>query len=72
MDEASQSSNEERKMPWPAYAEIFQLQEKFGNEKKLAFLCKICIGKKIIHANRTSTANLRRHINKFSLLIRFL
>jgi len=63
MDEASQSSNEERKMPWPAYAEIFQLQEKFGNEKNLAFLCKICIGKKIIHANRTSTANLRKHIN---------
>jgi len=49
MGDASQSSNEKRKMPWPAYAEIFQLQEKFGNEKNLAFLCKICIGKKKLH-----------------------
>lgn len=62
-EEASQSSNKKCKMPWPAYAEIFELQEKLGKEKNLVFLCKNCIGKKIIHASRTSTANLTKHMN---------
>ncbi|XP_067210351.1 zinc finger BED domain-containing protein 4-like isoform X2 [Linepithema humile] len=62
-EEASQSSEKECKMPWPAYAEIFELQKNLGNKKNWAFLCKICIGKKIIHASKTSTENLRKHIN---------
>ncbi|XP_039304998.1 uncharacterized protein LOC113005993 isoform X1 [Solenopsis invicta] len=58
-----QSSKETtEKIPWPAYAEAFEVQEELGNEKNLALLCKICIGKKIIHASRTSTANLRKHL----------
>lgn len=72
--EASQSSEKDHKMPWPAYAEVFELHEKLRNEKNWAFLCKICIGKKIIHASRTSTANLRKHISVsfiYSILIHF-
>ncbi|XP_018358223.1 PREDICTED: uncharacterized protein LOC108758010 [Trachymyrmex cornetzi] len=66
--EASESPNKGKssKMPWPAYVEIFEeeiFQEKFGNDKNLSFLCKICINKKIIHANKTSTSNLRKHMN---------
>lgn len=67
---ASQSSEKECKIPWPAYAEIFELQQKLGNEKNWAFLCKICVGRKIIHASRTSTANLRKHMS-VSLFIQY-
>jgi len=60
--ETSQSSEKDYKMPWLAYAEVFELQQKLlKNEKNWAFLCKIC--KKIIHASKTSTSNLRKHIN---------
>lgn len=51
------------KAPWPAYSEIFTFEPKLSNEKNFAFTCKYCIGKKIIHANRSSTANLKKHIN---------
>jgi len=63
---ASQSSQEESestKMPWPAYREIFDLKQHLSNDKNWAFLCKMCIGNKIIHASKTSTANLRKHIS---------
>lgn len=60
MDKAAEKECE---IPWPAYAEIFELQQKLGNEKNWAFLCKICVGKKIIHASKTSTANLRKHMS---------
>jgi len=60
---ASQSSEKECEIPWPPCAEIFELQQKLGNEKNWAFLCKICVGRKIIHASKTSTANLRKHMS---------
>lgn len=50
MDKATQSSEKEYEIPWPAYAEIFELQQKLENEKNWAFLSKICVGRKIIHA----------------------
>lgn len=61
--ETSQSLEKTNKMPWPIYAEVFELEEKLGNEKNWAFSCKVCVGKKIIHASKTSTANLRKHIS---------
>lgn len=71
--EASQSSEsleKNNKMPWPIYSEIFELQEKLGNEKNWAFLCKVCFGKKIIHTSKTSTVNLRKHLS-VSLFIQY-
>lgn len=57
--ETSQSSNNINKMPWPAYPEVFELQQKFlKNEKNWAFLCKI--GRKIIHASKTSTSKFKK------------
>lgn len=71
--EASSSSKEDKcEVPWPAYAQIFELQQKLGNEKNWAFLCKICCGKKIIYASKTSTANLRKHISVSLYLQHFL
>ena len=69
----SSKENKVNKIPWPAHAEVFEVQEELGNEKNLAFLCKICIGKKIIHASRTSTANLRKHltVSLFTVLLLF-
>lgn len=66
-ESTSQSTSEiveiDYKAPWPAYSEIFVLEPKLSNEKNFAFTCKFCLGKKIIHANRSSTANLKKHIN---------
>lgn len=72
-DNKSQFS-EKNNFPWPAYAEIFEVREHLGNETNWAFLCKMCINKKIIHASKTSTANLRKHIcvSLYIILIRLL
>lgn len=51
------------KMPWPAFSEVFLFQPTSGKENKLAFKCKFCVGGKIKHANKTSSANFKKHIN---------
>ncbi|XP_039311866.1 uncharacterized protein LOC113005211 isoform X3 [Solenopsis invicta] len=58
----SQSASEtDYETPWPAYSEIFKFEPKLSSEKNFSFLCKLCLTKKIIHANKTSTSNLRKH-----------
>jgi len=61
----SQSMNiTDCKIPWPAYSEFFAFEPKLSTENNFAFTCKLCLwGKKIIHANKSSTANLKKHIN---------
>lgn len=56
------ASEIECKAPWPAYAEIFTFEPKLSNEKNFAFTCKFCLSRKIIHASKSSTANLKKHI----------
>jgi len=34
-------------MPWPAYAEVYELQQKFGNEKTGLFYAKFALAKKL-------------------------
>lgn len=63
----SQPRNKEKEsvtyeMPWPAYSEAFQIQGDLNNDKNYVFLCKICIGKKLIHASKSSAANLKKHL----------
>lgn len=72
MDETASQSKTECKMPWPAYAEIFEFQQNLGNDKNWGFLCKICIGKIIIHASKSSTANLRKHISVSVVIYKIL
>ncbi|XP_018400179.1 PREDICTED: uncharacterized protein LOC108777723 [Cyphomyrmex costatus] len=69
--ESSETDEINNKMPWPAYSEIFKFDSKLSNEKNYAFVCKFCFGQKIIHANKTSTANLRKHINISKEFIQF-
>lgn len=52
-----------KKMPWPAFSEVFIFWPTFNNENNLAFSCKFCVGGKIIHANKSSSANLKKHVN---------
>lgn len=59
----SQSKDINMEMPWPAYSAVFDFQPNLSNEKNFAFACKCCIGAKIIHANKSSAANLRKHLN---------
>ncbi|KAM0731593.1 hypothetical protein ACS0PU_002653 [Formica fusca] len=68
MEEANMSQplkevNVECEMPWPAYSKIFDFRPNLSNEKDFAFACKFCIGGKIIHANKSSAANLKKHLN---------
>lgn len=51
------------KTPWPAYSEFFSFESKLSNETNFAFTCKLCFNRKIIHANRSSTSNLKKHVN---------
>lgn len=60
-EKASTSLN--KKMPWPAFSEVFIFQPTFSKENNFAFSCKFCVGGKIIHANKSSSANLKKHIN---------
>lgn len=74
MEEAStsQSSKEmECEIPWPAYSKVFHFRPNLSNEKNFAFACKFCAGEKIIHANKTSAANLKKHI-KVSIIYLFI
>ncbi|KAM0726191.1 hypothetical protein ACS0PU_008272 [Formica fusca] len=64
-EKASTSLN--KKMPWPAFSEVFTFQPTFSNENNFAFSCKFCVGGKIIHANKSSSANLKKHINVSSI-----
>ncbi|XP_071582355.1 uncharacterized protein [Temnothorax nylanderi] len=58
----SQSASEtDCDTPWPAYSEIFTFEPKLSNEKNFAFTCKLCLGRKVYQANKTSTSNLRKH-----------
>lgn len=64
----SKSSNDanghiESKMPWLAYSDVFEFQPNISSGKKLAFSCKLCVGKKIIHADKSSMSNLKKHVN---------
>lgn len=62
--DASQLFNEEEcEMPWPAYSEVYKFEQKLCKDKNFAFLCKLCINKKIIQASKSSSANLKKHIN---------
>ena len=67
MEEAntSQSSREnvECEVPWPAYSKVFDFLLNLSNEKNYAFAYKFCIGGKIIHANKSFAANLKKHLN---------
>jgi len=56
------SRDDEDEMPWPAYSTVFDFRQNLSNEKNLAFVCKFCIGGKIIHANKSSSSNLKKHI----------
>jgi hypothetical protein len=69
----SQSMNEiDCKAPWPAYSEIFKFESNLSNEKNFAFVCKLCLSRKIIHANRSSTANSKKHINVSFIIYLFI
>jgi len=59
--EKAGTSNE--KMPWPAFSEVFIFRPTFSNKNNFAFSCKFCVGEKIIHANKSSSANLKKHVN---------
>lgn len=60
----SQSSKEmECEMPWRVYSKVFDFRPNLSNKKNFAIACKFCAGEKIIHANKTSAANLKKHIN---------
>jgi len=71
MEEASTSNSNSSKenveceihMPWPAYSKVFDFRPNLSKEKNLAFACKYCIGGKIIHANKSSAANLKKHLH---------
>lgn len=52
----------ELEMPWPAYSEVYTFDPKLCKDKNFAFICKLCIGKKIIYANRSSASNLKKHV----------
>lgn len=58
--EATETSQTE-KMPWPAFSEVFCFQPTSNKENNLAFQCKFCVGGKIIYANKSSSANLKKH-----------
>lgn len=53
----------ECEMAWPAYSTVFDYRPNLSNERNFAFACKFCIAGKIIHANKSSAANLKKHIN---------
>lgn len=69
MEEASTSQslkekeNIECEMPWPAYSKVFDFRPNLSKEKNFAFVCKFCINGKIIHASKSTAANLKKHIN---------
>lgn len=65
-EEASTSQSVKKvecEMPWPAYSDVFDFRPNLSNENNFAFACKFCAAGKIIHANKTSAANLKKHIN---------
>lgn len=68
----STSSESSNKAPWPTYKEIFVFEPELSNEKNYAFTCKLCLGKKIIHASKSSTANLKKHISVSLVFLLFL
>ena len=50
----------ETRMPWPAYAEVFEFLTSDG--KNDSFRCKLCAGGKRIQSSQSSIANLKKHV----------
>lgn len=55
----------EIEIPWPVYSNVFNIREDLSNERNYAFACKLCFNGKIIHANKSSAANLKKHMKVF-------
>lgn len=59
-------------VPWPAYSEAFEVQTNVNDDKNYVFLCKLCIGKKFIHASKSSSANLKKHLHVSIIFINII